>query len=80
MLLERVLLDSITAATDSVCSPPPCGEGLGVGVVVGGHIARNNCDPHPARLRFASAVDPPHKGEGRLGREPWCKTTECVVT
>ena len=46
---------------------------MGVGVVVGGHIARNNCDPHPARLRFASAVDPPHKGEGRLGREPSCK-------
>ena len=31
---------------------------------------RNNYDPHPARLRFASAVDPPHKGEGRLGLEP----------
>jgi hypothetical protein len=40
---------------------------------------RNNYDPHPARLRFASAVDPPHKGEGRLGREPSCKATECVT-
>jgi len=22
-------------------------------------------DPHPDRLRFALAVDPPHKGEGK---------------
>ena len=36
-----------------------------MGVVVGGRASRNNYDPHPARLRFASAVDPPHKGEGR---------------
>ena len=37
---------------------------MGLGVPVGGPIACNNCDPHPARLRLASAVDPPHKGEG----------------
>ncbi len=36
-----------------------------MGVVVVGHISHNNDDPHPARLRFALAVDPPHKGEGR---------------
>ena len=37
-----------------------------MGVVVVGYTSRNNYDPHPARLRFASAVDPPHKG-GRVG-------------
>ena len=31
----------------SVYSPPPCGEGLGVGVEMGGHISRNNYDPPP---------------------------------
>ena len=41
---------------------------------------RNNYDPHPDRLRFASAVDPPHKGEGKLGLEPSCKTTECLAS
>ena len=34
-------------ATHSVCSPPPCGEGLGVGVVVGRHTSRINNDPPP---------------------------------
>src|SRR5215831_9744487 len=53
------------SATQSVDSPPPCGEGLGVGVVVVARVAFNNFDPHPARLRYASAGDPPHKGEGR---------------
>jgi hypothetical protein len=38
---------------------------LGVGVEVSGHISRNNYDPHPARLRYASAGHPPHKGEGK---------------
>src|SRR5262245_66621110 len=51
-------------APHSVCSPPPCGEGLGVGVVVAARDASANSDPHPARLRSASAGDPPHKGEG----------------
>jgi hypothetical protein len=42
-----------------------------VGVVVVGHTSRNNYDPHPARLRFAPAVDPPHKGEGRSALHGW---------
>jgi long-chain acyl-CoA synthetase len=29
------------------CSPPPCGEGLGVGVAIGGYISRHNNDPPP---------------------------------
>ena len=43
-----------------------------MGVVVGGRDSRNNDDPHPARLSFASAVDPPHKGEGRSARQLLC--------
>ena len=38
-----------------------------MGVVVVDATQANNYDPHPARLRFASAVDPPHKGEGSCG-------------
>src|SRR5712692_3698069 len=42
-------------AAISARSPPPCGEGLGVGAVVGGRISRNNYDPPPrpcpSRLR-----------------------------
>ena len=43
-----------------------------MGVVVDGRNSRNNDDPHPARLSFASAVDPPHKGEGRSARQLFC--------
>src|SRR5262249_33189062 len=53
------------SAAQSVGSPPPCGEGLGVGVAVVARVAFHNFDPHPARLRCASAGDPPHKGEGK---------------
>ena len=35
------------SAANSVCSPPPCGEGLGVGVAVVGRSLRNNHDPPP---------------------------------
>ena len=44
-------------AAHSVCSPPPCGEGLGVGVRVGGHVSRNNNDPppHPSPTRGEGA-------------------------
>src|SRR6185295_14654164 len=37
----------------SVSSPPPCGEGLGVGVIVGGHTSINNNypPPHPSPTR-----------------------------
>ncbi len=31
----------------AVCSPPPCGEGFGVGVVVVARLASANSDPHP---------------------------------
>jgi hypothetical protein len=43
-------------AANSVCSPPPCGEGMGGG----GPSADHRTTPTPA-LR----ADPPHKGEGR---------------
>src|SRR5262249_54359305 len=43
------------------CSPPPCGEGLGVGVVVMRPRSCVTARPHPARF----ARHPPHKGEGR---------------
>ncbi len=39
-----------------------------MGVGVGARAARHNMDPHPARLRCASAGDPPHKGEGKPRR------------
>ena len=50
---------------------------MGVGVGICGRISRNNCDPHPARLCFASAFlalrtaakgrlcPPPFRGRGR---------------
>ena len=84
--LKRVALDLMqNGAARSVCSPPPCGEGLGVGVDVAGRASRNNYDPHPARLRFASAqsrcsasafLAPRTAAEGRLclptrGRVSW---------
>ena len=30
-----------------------------------GHSFHATMDPHPARLRFAAAGDPPRKGEGK---------------
>jgi hypothetical protein len=36
-----------------------------VGVIVDARVAFHNNDPHPARLRCASAGDPPRKGEGK---------------
>src|SRR5262249_996211 len=41
---------------DSVRSPPPCGEGLGVGVRVGGRVSCNNDDPPPTRGEGAHRV------------------------
>ena len=46
---------------DSVRSPPPCGEGLGVGAFIDSRDQRQDPTP-PATLRAAG--DPPHKGEG----------------
>ena len=47
------------------CSPPPCGEGLGVGV---GEVARYLDGCHARVFAFALPLDPhpvpPHKGEG----------------
>jgi hypothetical protein len=34
--------------TNSVCSPPPCGEGLGVGVVIVDASSCNNNHPPPS--------------------------------
>jgi tRNA pseudouridine32 synthase / 23S rRNA pseudouridine746 synthase len=56
-------------------SPPPCGEGLGVGVAVGGHISCNNDDPPPqpptqvgparlAQVKPATRASPGRMGEG----------------
>jgi hypothetical protein len=36
-----------------------------VGLIVDARVAFHNNDPHPARLRCASAGDPPRKGEGK---------------
>src|SRR6516164_1874559 len=62
--LRSPFLKHVSAA-NSVRSPPPCGEGLGVGVAVVARVAFSNFDPHPARIRCAQAGDPPHKGEGK---------------
>jgi hypothetical protein len=43
-----------TVAVNSVGSPPPCGEGLGVGVAVGARVAFHNYDPLPDRVRRAN--------------------------
>src|SRR5262249_13491458 len=45
--------------------PSPLWGGLGAGVGVGARDTSANYDPHPARLRCASAGDPPHKREGK---------------
>src|SRR4051812_19318784 len=50
-------------AACSVCSPPPCGEGLAVGVLHWGTLAATNSYPHPRP--GIRRVDPPHKGEGK---------------
>ena len=42
---SRVVDQAVAANT--VRSPPPCGEGLGVGVAVGGRISCTNNDPPP---------------------------------
>ena len=56
-------------AQHSVCSPPPCGEGLGVGVVRRGAIGASRKDPpSPSpppqggreQTEFAARTDPPH--------------------
>src|SRR5262249_17309848 len=59
-------------------SPPPCGEGLGVGVA-GGRRASPNCDPPPQPS--------PARGEGALalcqaycGSRPASLTTCCATT
>src|SRR5215471_10475609 len=39
-----------TGATHSVCSLPPCGGGVGRGVVVVARDASTNVDPHPQPL------------------------------
>jgi hypothetical protein len=45
----------------------PEAAGVGVHVKNRGQRSRHHIDPHPDRLRFASAIDPPHKGEGIRG-------------
>src|SRR4029077_8482323 len=72
-------LPGLEWAANSVCSPPPCGEGVGAGVVkwpagggwwwggVGGSVRRPAEGPPPRR---ASRVDPPHKGRVRPSVTP----------
>jgi tRNA pseudouridine32 synthase/23S rRNA pseudouridine746 synthase len=51
--------DELASATARAAgsSPPPCGEGLGVGVAVGGQSSLNN--NHPPPHPFASSPDAP---------------------
>src|SRR5215831_10969668 len=48
------------SAAQSVGSPPPCGEGLGVGVAVVARVAFHNFDPPPGppSLRFGGRPSP----------------------
>src|SRR5437870_12655473 len=48
-------MESVRAAI-SVCSLPPCGGGLGRGVVVVGRAASTNPDPHPQPLPTSRAI------------------------
>ena len=41
---------------------------MGVVVVRVARASIHDGYPHPARLRFAPAADPPHKGEGKESR------------
>src|SRR4029450_8356321 len=52
-------------AADSVRSPPPCGEGWGVGVSVGHARRATTTTPTPPALAAVRRGDPPRKGEGR---------------
>ena len=48
-------MESVPAA-NSVCSPPPCGEGLGVGVAVGGRTCeKTRPPPQPSPTRGEGA-------------------------
>src|SRR5262249_21357014 len=49
------------SATQSVDSPPPCGEGLGVGVLLWGNARASPHHPHPGASRRPS---PQGGGEG----------------
>ena len=44
-------------------SPPPCGEGLGVGVAAGGHTSCKNDDPPPQPSPNANSAEP---GQARV--------------
>src|SRR5262249_10937361 len=69
-LLEHVRLClKHVSATYSVCSPPPCGDGLGLGI-----HQRITGRPPPHRL----APPPPTRGgaqNGRVGRSRWFRFT-----
>ena len=58
------------SAAKTVRSPPPCGEGLGVGVAVGGRISCTNNDPssqnklRPGQARGAWGRGHSDVGEG----------------
>ncbi len=52
-------------ATAFHCSPPPCGEGLGVGVVLNGALRPTPLDAdRSSRILNHPHPYPPRKGEG----------------
>ena len=73
-------LNNLTTGYDQLL---PCGEGLGVGVAVGGRVSRNNNDPPPQpsptrgegahRLRGYKFVEP-------LGATPPSPCHPCEMT
>ena len=68
--LDIISLLESAGATNSVCSPPPCGGGLGRGVVVMARAASANGYPHPQPLPTRgrgvalSKVQGPHRARG----------------
>jgi len=60
---NQMMSEAMSERPTPLCSPPPCGEGLGVGVVHWGTMVTTNSDPHPDA--HCVRVDPPRKGEGK---------------
>jgi tRNA pseudouridine32 synthase/23S rRNA pseudouridine746 synthase len=56
-LLSGSSAQAVGADLAASSSPPPCGEGLGVGVAVGGPTSRKNDDPHTHHLTWL-ALEP----------------------
>src|SRR5262249_54042410 len=63
VVFRRVGIAGSERATDSVCSLPPCGGGVGRGVARCCSIRASHNDPHPPRALTRATL--PHKGEGK---------------